>query len=601
VTQGRELAEHGNQPKCDSSESIRIAQDVRLSFDSARAKGEGDGSGPMDKRWRIWRAVLWSVMCCTWLAQGLSGAPVNPDGVSYLDIASACLKGNFSALINGVWSPLYSVLLTFWLFLFRPSAPWEARIVRLFNCGALVFAACCFEYLLNGLAQYQEAIRIKEQQDGLLPPWVLRATGYSLFFFASVYMTPAELVNPDVLVMAFVLLAAGLMLRIRIRKDGALSFAVLGLVLGLGYLAKTVMFPVGLAFLVGVLFAVRNFRRATPRILLAAFLFLAVSGPFIFALSKSKGRLTFGDSGAISYAVLVNGATFAVHWQGQPPGTGTPKHPTRKILATPPVYEYAEPIGGSYPPWTDPSYWYDGIRPHFVLAEQLRTLRNSIAAYRDTLGLLWGIVAGFLVFLFWGGSIRRFVNNVLQETFLWGPAVAAMGMYALVRVEPRYLSGFIMLVWAAAFLALRIPEPGHAIVRSVTLTIVVLLGFQTVLSFKKDIVTRPASGSPTVHCAVAQDLWREGVKPGDRVAYVGAAVWYHYWAHLAQVSVVTEVASEGVAAFWAASPQLRAKVTDLLATTGAKAVVSKDVPPRLLADGWKEVPHTNYYVLVLRR
>jgi hypothetical protein len=555
----------------------------------------------MDKRWRIWRAVLWSVMCCTWLAQGLSGAPVNPDGVSYLDIASACLKGNWGALINGVWSPLYSVLLSFWLFLFRPSAPWEARIVRLFNCGALVFAAWCFEYLLNGLVEYQEAIRIKEQQDGLLPPWVLRATGYSLFFFASVYMTPAELVNPDVLVMAFVLLAAGLILRIRIGKDGALSFAVLGLVLGLGYLAKTVMFPVGLAFLLGVLFAVPNFRRAIPRILLAALVFLLVSGPFILALSKSKGRLTFGDSGAISYAVLVNGATFAVHWQGQPPGTGTPKHPTRKILDTPPVYEYAEPIGGSYPPWTDPSYWYDGIRPHFVLAEQLKMLRNSVAAYREMFGLLWGLAAGFLVFLFWGASLRRFANNFLRETFLWAPAVAAMGMYSLVWVEPRYVSGFIILVWAGAFVALRIPEPGHAMVRSVTLTIVLLLGVQTVLSFKKDIVTRPAYGSPAVHSEVAQDLRLEGVKPGDRVAFIGPAVWYHYWAHLAQVSVVSEVAGGGVVAFWAASPQLRSRVTNLLAQTGAKAVVARDVPSGLLADGWKNVSHTNYYVLLLRR
>jgi hypothetical protein len=555
----------------------------------------------MDKRWCIWRAVLWIVMCCTWLAQGLSGAPVNPDGVSYLDIAAACLKGNWGALINALWSPLYPALLSFWLSLFRPSACWEARTVRLFNFGVLVFGLWCLEYLLSGLVEYQEAIRVKEQEDGLLPPWVLRATGYMLFFFASVYMTPAELVAPDVLVMAFVLLAAGIILRIRCGKDSALSFAALGLVLGLAYLTKAVMFPVGLGSLVAVLFAPQTFRRTIPRILLAAFLFLAISGPFIFALSKSKGRLTFGDSAAINYAEHVNGATYAVHWQGQPPGTGTPKHPTRKILETPPVYEYAEPIGGSYPPWTDPSYWYDGIRPHFVLGEQLRTLRSSLAAYGDMLGLLWGLSAGYLVFLFWGGSIRRFVNNFSKEIFLWGPAAAAIGMYSLVWVEPRYVSGFIMLVWAAALLALRIPEPGHAIVRSVTLTIVVLLGFQTVLSFKKDIVTRPAYGSPTVHCAVAQELRLEGVKPGDRVAYVGAAVWYHYWAHLAQVSVVTEVASEGVAAFWAASPQLRSKITDLLATTGAKAVVSKDVPPGLLADGWKEVPNTDYYVLLLRR
>lgn len=553
----------------------------------------------MYKRWRIWRAVLWIVMCCTWLAQGLSGAPVNPDGVSYLDIASACVKGNCDALINGIWSPLYPALLSIWLFLFQPSARWEARVVRLFNCGALIFALGCFEYLLNGLVEYQEASRTSEQRDELLPPWTLRATGYSLFFFASVYMTPAETVNPDVLVMALVLLSAGIILRIRCRKDATLYSAALGLALGLGYLAKAVMLPVGFAFLLTLPFAVPNFRRAIPRILLAACVFLLVSGPLICALSKSKGRLTFGESGAITYVWLVNGVTFDVHWQGGPPGTGTPKHPARRIVEAPPVYEYAESIGGSYPPWTDLSYWYDGIRPHFVLAEQLEALRKSIAAYRDMFGLLWGLAAGFLVFLFWDGSIRRFARKFLKQIFLWGPAVAAIGMYALVSVQPRYVSGFIILLWAAASLALRIPEPRHAIVRSVTLTTVLLLGLQTVLSFKKDLLTRPAYGSPAVHYAVAQDLSRDGLKPGDRVGFIGAAVWYHYWAHLAQVSIVSEVASEGVASFWAATPQLRSKVMDLIATTGAKAVVSRDVPSRFLADGWKNVPHTNYYVLLL--
>lgn len=549
---------------------------------------------------RTWQVVVWLVMFSSWLGQGLSGSAVNSDGISYLDIASACIKGNWAALINGVWSPLYAVLLSFWLFLLRPSACWEAHIVQLLNCMILLFALWCFEYLLKGLIAYQEATRTTEEESPPLPAWVLIVTGYVLFFFASVYMTPAPLVNPDALVMALVLLASGIILRIRCGADGTLSFAALGLVLGLGYLAKTVMFPVGVVFLVAVLFGIRNLRRMIPRLLLAALIFLMVSVPFIFALSQSKGRLTLGESGVISYAVHVNGATFAVHWQGQPPGTGTPRHPTRRIFDTPPVYEYAEPIGGSYPPWTDPSYWYDGIRPHFVLTEQLATLRNSVAAYHDMFDLFSGLFAGFLVFLFWGGS-RHFMSNLLKESFLWAPAVTALGLFSLVFVQPRYVSGFIILVWAAAFSALRIQEPGHAIIRSVTLTIVLLLGLQTILSFKKSIAELPAYSNPAVHCEVAQDLWREGIKPGDRVAFIGYAAWYHYWAHLAHVSIVSEVAGEGVAPFWAASPQLRSEVTTLLERTGAKAVVARDVPSRLLAEGWRNVPHTNYYVLVLQR
>lgn len=256
---------------------------------------------------RTWKAALTIVMCSSWLAQGLSGAPVNPDGVSYLDIASACTKGNWGALVNGVWSPLYAVLLSVLLFLLRPSACWEAYVIRLFNCLILLFALSCFEYFLKGLFNYQEAVHPTVQRGLPLPPWALRAIGYVLFFFASVYMTPASLVNPDALVMAFVLLAAGIILRIRCGAGGTLSFAAFGLVLGLGYLAKTVMFPVGLVFLLAAPFGVRNLRRTIPRVLLAALLFLMVSVPFIFALSKSKGRLTFGETGLIMYAIDING------------------------------------------------------------------------------------------------------------------------------------------------------------------------------------------------------------------------------------------------------------------------------------------------------
>ena len=33
-----------------------------------------------------------------------------PDGVSYLDLSDAVLRGDFGELLNGYWSPLYPVL-----------------------------------------------------------------------------------------------------------------------------------------------------------------------------------------------------------------------------------------------------------------------------------------------------------------------------------------------------------------------------------------------------------------------------------------------------------------------------------------------------------
>ena len=40
-------------------------------------------------------------------------------------------------------------------------------------------------------------------------------------------------------------------------------------------------------------------------------------------------------------------------------------HPTRQIMTHPPVFEFDGPVPGTYPPWTDPSYWNEGVHPRF--------------------------------------------------------------------------------------------------------------------------------------------------------------------------------------------------------------------------------------------
>jgi hypothetical protein len=64
--------------------------------------------------------------------------------------------------------------------------------------------------------------------------------------------------------------------------------------------------------------------RRVRGLLLSALLFVAVSSPFITALSKQKGRLTFGDSGRLAYASIVSPGSPQVHWQGEPAGGGIP-------------------------------------------------------------------------------------------------------------------------------------------------------------------------------------------------------------------------------------------------------------------------------------
>src|SRR5215469_10633309 len=128
-----------------------------------------------------WRPALWIVMSSSWLINSFSHiARLNPDGISYVDIASACMKGNWESLVNAYWSPAYPFLLSLWLSLFRPSALWEAWTVRCFNCLCLAAALCCFEYLLNGLLEYREVVTGNEWESLPLLPSALKAMGYVL-------------------------------------------------------------------------------------------------------------------------------------------------------------------------------------------------------------------------------------------------------------------------------------------------------------------------------------------------------------------------------------------------------------------------------------
>jgi hypothetical protein len=547
------------------------------------------------------RYFLWAIMIGSWLVEGLSYRYTTlPDGISYFDIASACMKGQWRAAVNAYWSPGYPVLLSFWLSIFHPSAFRELAAIKCFNCLILIVALGCFEYFLRGLLEYTQSDTTGDDREtGPLPVWALRATGYTLFFWISLYLTPPSLDAPDVLVFASILLAAGILVRVAAGADGWLRFAALGIVLGLGYLAKAIMFPLAFIFLAVAPFAVGNIRRAVPRLLLALILFSAVSAPFFLLLSRSKGRFTFGDSGRINYAEYVNGVNSFVHWQGEPPGTGTPKHPTRKILETPPVYEYASPVAGTYPPWSDPSYWYDGVRPHFELKGQLNALRLGLDDYFELFARLGSLLAGLVVLLLWGNRLRDFLKRFRSAGFLWIPALAGLAAYALIHVESRFLGGFLILLWAGTFSVIRIPrtEVGTRVSRCVILAIVLLLDVQIAWSVGHS-VARLASFRAPADLEVAHELNHAGIGPGDKVATVGSASWDRYWAYLARVSIVAEVYHDGVASFWAAGPELKTQVLNLLAKSGAKAVVAKDVPPMLLADGWRRVGATSYFVLV---
>jgi hypothetical protein len=527
---------------------------------------------------------------------------MNPDGVVYLDMGDAYLRGDWPMALNTVWSPLYAWLLALTMHILQPSLYWEFPVVHLVNFALYVGAMGCFHLYLCNLLRYHRSRAAPPSGAGYvtLPDWAWLTLGYSLFVWSSLDLITLLVVTPDLCVAAGVYLAASLMLRIAAGSTRWSLFLLLGAVLGWGYLAKAAMFPLAFVFLGVSLCSVGHLRAAVPRVLAALIVFGLIASPFILALSQRTGRLTFGDSGKLNYAWMVQGVP-QVHWQGDPPGHGTPTHPTRKLADAPALYEFGTPIGGTYPVRYDPAYWHDGLVVPFDLPQQLRVLWLSVLAYGGLfIRLQAGLIVGFLILFTCTQRPWRSVQQLTAQWALLLPALAALSLYAFVYVEPRYLGAFMVLFWLGVGSGVRVPDAPAAkhLVACVSAAIAVSLLLTVSLLTLRTLTA--SSGGWDVSWQVAEGLHRMGLQPGDQVACIGDPATA-YWARLARVRIVAEIPLPEAADFWAADPDVRVHLLEKFTQTGAQVVVTEQVPGPARARGWQQIGQTNHYAYPLQR
>jgi hypothetical protein len=547
-----------------------------------------------------WRLLLWcggivAALLQTWAFRH----DASPDGISYLDIANQCAQGNWHSLVNGYWSPLYPFLLGLGFRVLRPSPYWESTVAHFVNFGIFVLSFVCFEVFLKALIHHQR--RYNSDTDGdAIPEWALWVLGDSLFVWATLLLIHLQRLQPDLCVAALVYLAAAEVLRIWPGKSSWFRYARLGGILGIAYLAKAVMFPLAFVFLGCALFAAKPLRQTIPRVTLALVVFIFVGTPFITALYMQKGRVTYGDVGTIAYAEFVNGARRYIHWQGGPPGTGVPVHATRMLRADPPVFEFQTPIHGTYPPWYDPSYWYEGVSNKFILRNQLSAIHYTIEEYIGILPYMAGLFVGFLAMALFARAHGYPWKNLISYWPVWMPAAAALGIYALVYVEARFVIPFFVLIWLALFAGLRFPQSqtAKALVASLALATALTSGVGIAWLAGRALF-RALQPKPFVNWEVAQGLQKLGIRPGEEVGSIGSAV-DGYWAHLAGVRIVVEVPLWGSPSFWASDSRSQSDVFADFAEAGARIAVSDQAPPMLSSEGWQEIGATGYFVHPLR-
>ena len=423
--------------------------------------------------------------------------------------------------------------------------------------------------------------------------------GYALFLSTTLFLLPQTDTSPDIWVSAFTCIVAGLILRIRVAGGGWRLFALLGFTLALAYLTKTFYFPITFVFLPAAWIAAGDLRRAAKQAVLALAVFLAFAGPWIFVLSQSRQRFTFGDVGKLAVDIMVDQIPQPFFWQGEN-GSGVPKHAVRQLLAHPRVFEFAAPIGGTYPPALDQAYWMEGVRVRPNIHGPVAVLRQSVGTFFQLWQLQLEYAVLLLALLIASASRASSWDLFRRQAYLWLPPLVACSSYAIVLIEFRYVAPFVLLLWLAAissFLNTRAEIPRRFIF-ALILAAVCVTGLKIAKFAASDLLAVRA-GPQNVDWEVAQGLWKLGLQPGESVAGLSRVAESH-WARLASVKIVAEIPLGDETIFWAADQDTKQKVFRLLAGAGAKMVVTKNPPPSAVKEGWLPLGNTAFYAYPLR-
>lgn len=566
------------------------------------------------------QAACWVLVAMLGGLEGLYGrTQYLADWISYLNVSRAVAALDWQQIFNPMWSPGYPALVAL-ARAFSPSTPdgeWYAiTVLNLLICLA---AYGSWRRLIRLVIQFYDPTLATLWND----PAAIWATCCA-FIGCVLCLDRVSSVCPDLLITTLFLLASGQLISLLTRPTVMRAIA-LGAILGAGYWAKAVFLWFAVAFL--IIFAFSGFLRKLPwrSCSVAAFVFFIMSGPYVAAISKSYGQLTFGVSGPLNYAFHVNHLPHWTNWQGSQK-FGFPLHPTRQLIAGLPAFEFGSPFKTTYPPYNNLAYWYQGFKT--VYSAKLQLLATAHVLYMAALivkhnPFFIALGAASLAVMLKREWRRAFTPNVIYMWPLFVPAILSLGAYAAVNVEERYLSPFCLILSLLPLLPLL-----HSHIGSKRLLVALLMftftgglaaelaaaekgTFESLVSrydFHRDSQWKLSSALPLL-----------GLNRGDAIATIdGSFPGYRCeWAYVCALRIVAEfgslpweVAPWERASFDQIGPQLadedydtlfwkkltpdrRAQILSAFLHAGAQAVLDLSPPDVPLEPGWQMVSGTN--------
>ncbi len=516
----------------------------------------------------------------------------NSDALIYMEMGEYLFKGDLWGIVNLTFSPLFAVLLGIGQLIFQTTPSNELIILSVVNflCYGLALWSCDLMVLSLG----REMNEITHGGRVTIPWPDMALLIYGFFLIASLTLIRLRLTNPDMLLLFWTCLGMALIFRIDEQNRRIIYFIALGAILALGYMSKAVFFMFGpmLALVAGI--ASGSLKKAIPRIFICLITMALLSAPLVAALSYKKGSLTFGEGGRYIYAFEVA-------------GQGEPIYEPEPLMEKPKVMIYSADEHGTRPKAFDVTYWGIGVKPLWRPLEHLgRALWNVWLIFEQnhwlTIILAWIVVLGLVGGFSLGGFRPLSPTLKILAPGLWG-----IGLFCLIRMEPRYIAPFLFLTFVGLVTGLRYsPEkPVQRKVFKVSILLVVALMAGILIQSIVDqtysgLYQTKGKGSYKIRyeefIAVKDLLISNGLKPGDIVAVIDNPPLY--WARMAGVRVLGDVNG---AEFLNTTLKRRSEAIDKLKASNIKAIVAKDSQfKELTKEGWLPAGTTGaYYVKII--
>jgi hypothetical protein len=276
------------------------------------------------------------------------------------------------------------------------------------------------------------------------------------------------------------------------------------------------------------------------------------------------------------------------------------------------VYEFGSPIGGTYPPWYDPSYWCEGITSDFDLGRHIKNMVWRPHLYSFIFFALQGsLMLGLFIMLYVSGRGWLIARDMATSWLLLVPSLAALAMYMQVYVETRFIGAFLVLLLIGLYSGVRLPDLPESY-RLVTCVLIIII-MMFVLSLgpssaraayvtMQDVIRGKAVANE--QWQIAEGLKQMGVRPGTKVASLKYSNTGNVkWARLARAQIIAEMFTDAFRTdendFWMADESVKTRVIETFAKAGANIIVANAVPSGASTGGWQRIGNTDYYVYFL--